>query len=139
MSTTTVLNKIALACLMLSSVTLIQCEKDEVTTEPATITPSEQTQGKGGILQGSYNLRGTFTASETGIQINSDYEGTTAPGPVWYLSNDSRSIVGGVSLGSSNKRGGAHMIKTTVALDYDYLIMWCDPFSVYIGGGRIPK
>ena len=135
----TVLNKIALACSMLLLVILTQCEKEAVTTETPGITPSEQNQGKGGLLQGSYGLTGTFTANETGIQINSDYQGTSAPGPVWYLSNNSRSIVGGVSLGTANKTPGAYMLKTTLALEYDYLIMWCDPFSVYIGGGRIPK
>ena len=137
----TVKNKTALALLSFILMTLtVQCEKPTDSLPPGNqIAPSEQNQGKGGLLQGSYNLQGTFTANETGIQINSDYMGTTAPGPVWYLSNNSRSIVGGVSLGTANKTPGAYMLKTTLALEYDYLIMWCDPFSVYIGGGRIPK
>ena len=141
MSTTTVLNKIALACLMLSSVILIQCEKDVDTIEPGStiIDPSRENEDNRevGVFSGSYNLQGTFSVDGTGIHVNDDYQGTTAPGPVWYLSNSSESIQGGVRIGSANKSSGRHTIGTTQALDYEYLILWCDPFSVFIGNGKL--
>lgn len=92
-----------------------------------------------GILQGSYGVTGTFTVDGTGIHVNGDYKGTSAPGPVWYLSNDAKSIVGGVRLSNSPKGAGAHTIPTDVALDYNYLIMWCQPFSVWIANGKLKK
>ncbi len=134
---------IVLAIALMSWV-MFSCEK-EFNEEPnINITTPDSTGGEldtdsSGTFNGAYNLQGTFTVDETGININSDYQGTSAPGPVWYLSNNERSISGGLELGNSQKSGGAHKINTDKVADYDYLIMWCKPFSVFIGNGKIPK
>ena len=128
--------------LLLLTFAAMSCSKDSVgAQEPAPVEPGSaiSNEGGAGVLTGSYSIGGTFSVDAEGISFNEDYAGTTAPGPVWYLSNSSRSIVGGLSLGSSQKSSGAHRIATTAAAEYDYLIMWCQPFSVYIGGGEIPE
>lgn len=94
--------------------------------------------GTAGRLRGSYGLEGTFTADSQGIHLNDDYKGNTAPGPVWYLSNSANSIVGGVYLADA-VGSGATTLPTTQALDFNYLILWCEPFGVLIGFGQIPK
>lgn len=125
--------------LLLSLSLLVGCEKEPV-------SPIENPVGNNvevvntqevGVFSGSYNLQGTFSVDGTGIHVNDDYQGTTAPGPVWYLSNSNKSIQGGVRIGSANKSSGRHTIATTQALDYEYLILWCDPFSVFIGNGKL--
>ncbi len=110
-----------------------QLEEDLTTT--GTLTPT----GTVGTLSGSYGTGGSFTVTTDGIKFLGDWNGSTAPGPVIFLSNSRTSISNGVNLGPAQKSKGAWDIGTTQALDYEYLIIWCDPFSVYIGGGKIPK
>lgn len=131
--------------LLLLTVTAFACSKpDNSPTEPDPnpITEPGDTMdlaGTAGVLRGSYGLQGTFTADNQGVYINDDYNGNTAPGPVWYLSNSPNSIVGGMFLQDAPTSSGAHTMLTTQALDYDYLVMWCEPFGVLIGFGQIPK
>ena len=126
----------------------VSCSKEE---SAAPLTPDDilmmsddpwadlNLTGPTGTLNGGYGLTGTFRVDGEGIYINNDYQGNTAPGPVWYLSNSSSNIDNGVSLGSAPKTAGAHKLTTQQALDFKYLVLWCDPFSVRIGHGEIPK
>ncbi len=142
---------------MLLSLSLTSCTKDsandEITTvDPCVLNPNIEkcnpiaptgtltpTTGPVGTLSGSYGTGGSFTVTTDGIKFLGDWNGSTAPGPVIFLSNSRTSISNGVNLGPAQKSKGAWDIGTTQALDYEYLIIWCDPFSVYIGGGKIPK
>lgn len=131
--------------LILFAILTIGCSKDDVVTDvtPITITNPDGTvevvtDGMPGILSGAYGLQGEFTTSDSGIQITK-YAGTTAPGPVWYLSNQSRSIAGGIRLGDAQKTAGAHTILTGEVANFTYLILWCEPFSQFIGFGQLGK
>ena len=95
--------------------------------------------GPTGTLNGGYGLTGTFRVDGEGIYINNDYQGNTAPGAFWFLSDSSSNVDNGVELGASPSGAGAHKLTTQQALDYKYLVMWCKPFSVRIGHGEIPK
>lgn len=136
----TIVNK----ALVLLVLVVLSCSKpqDTAPTPPTTGgTDPEMPMslaGRPGVLQGAYGLEGTFTADTQGIYINDDYLGNTAPGPVWFLSNTTGSIVGGVRLAEA-VGSGATTLPTTMALDYNYLVLWCEPFSVPIGFGQIPK
>ncbi len=112
-----------------ASGTIVDCDDENSVTPMAEI----------GVFTGAYNLQGTFIVDGSGITINNDYQGTTAPGPVWYLSNNQKGVSGGVRLENARKGAGGYKIETNVALDYKYLVMWCQPFSVYIGHGIIKK
>ncbi len=120
----------------------ISCEKEENAILPGgtdNVTEPVGQMAEIGVFTGAYNLQGTFIVDGSGITINNDYQGTTAPGPVWYLSNNEKGVSGGVRLENARKGAGGYKIETNVALDYKYLVMWCQPFSVYIGHGIIKK
>lgn len=131
--------------LILFAILLSACSRpdDSVSSQepnpPSSMEEPMDLQGTPGVLQGGYGLKGTFRLADGKIIINNDYEGNTAPGPVWYLSNSPSSIIGGIYLAVAPKTAGAHELETTQAANYNYLVLWCDPFAVPIGFGQIPK
>ena len=92
-----------------------------------------------GSLVGSYNSQGTFTADANGIHFQSDFRLGTAPGPGFYLSNSTVVNSSSISIGLPPAQSGATTLETTAALDYQYLILWCIPFSTRIAHGEIPR
>lgn len=134
-------------CLIVGS--FIGCTKEESNT-PVTVGPPARMEAidapvddipndvSTSTLSGGYSAAGTFSVDENGIVFYSDFNLGTAPGPVWYLSNSSSSVVGGVRLGEPGHSSGAHRIYTKEARNYAYLVLWCEPFSVRIASGTIP-
>jgi hypothetical protein len=94
----------------------------------------------------SYNLKGSFTLSEIEnsnnllLSLENDYEASTSlPGLYVYLTNNPNSIANALSLGPVTVFSGAHSytILNTGINDYSYLLYWCEPFGVKVGGGSI--
>ncbi|PQJ69642.1 hypothetical protein [Polaribacter butkevichii] len=93
----------------------------------------------------SYNLQGSFTVSEIEntdnilIDIQSDYEATTAlPGLYVYLTNNPNSINGALEIGKVTVFKGEHSytINNQGINNYKYLLYWCKPFGVKVGDGK---
>ncbi len=107
-------------------------------TEPA---PRERTT----VLRGSggYNIQGDVTLKLENNVLSLVVENARkeGPGPYYYLSNQLTNVNGGVKLGEAVN--GNITINITdkfpnVNLDtYDYVIVWCEPFSVRLGYGEL--
>jgi hypothetical protein len=107
-------------------------------TEPA---PRERTT----VLRGSggYNIQGDVTLQLENNVLSLVVENARkeGPGPYYYLSNQLTNVNGGVKLGEAVN--GNITINITdkfpnVNLDtYDYVIVWCEPFSVRLGYGEL--
>lgn len=124
--------------------TIIVEDVNEITVTPTetVVVPTERT----GVIMttSSYTLSGTFTMSEIEdtdnllLSINSDYQASTnLPGLYLYLTNNPSSINQALSLGPVNVFSGAHSyeIENVGINDYEYLLYWCEPFSVKVGEG----
>ncbi len=128
---------------MLLSLFLTSCKPEDevliVVETPVVVEPDAR-----GVLSGGYGTGGTFTVTPDGIKFRGDWNGNSAPGPVIYLSNTARpscdfdAPANSLYVGPAQKSKGAWDIGTTRALEFKYVIIWCEPFCTYIGGGRIP-
>lgn len=101
---------------------------------------------RSGSLEGrGYNISGSFTLRQEEDQLILSFENASidpnAPGPYFYLSNQERSVTGGVNLGKSVD--GTFTINVsdvspeTTINSYDYVIVWCEPFNVTLGLGSL--
>lgn len=101
---------------------------------------------RSGSLEGrGYNISGSFTLQVEDDQLILSFENASidpnAPGPYYYLSNQERSVTGGVNLGKSEN--GTFSINVTEVSpettinSYDYVIVWCEPFNVTLGLGSL--
>lgn len=101
---------------------------------------------RSGSLEGrGYNISGSFTLTQEEDQLILSFENASidpnAPGPYYYLSNQERSVTGGVNLGKS--ADGTFTINVsdvspeTTINSYDYVIVWCEPFNVTLGLGSL--
>ncbi len=106
------------------------------------------TTSRSGSLEGTgYNISGSFTLQLDGDELILSFENASidpnAPGPYFYLSNQERSVTGGVNLGKS--QDGTFSINVsdvsseTTINSYDYVIVWCEPFNVTLGLGSLSK
>lgn len=101
---------------------------------------------RSGSLEGrGYRISGNFSLAQDGDQLILSFENASidpnAPGPYYYLSNQERSVTGGVNLGKSED-GTFSINVTEVSPDtridsYDYVIVWCEPFNVTLGLGSL--
>ncbi|WP_373519894.1 Ig-like domain-containing protein [Pricia sp.] len=94
----------------------------------------------------SYRLLGGFTiqpfsSGALELSLAENYEASTSlPGLYVYLTNNPNSINGALEIGEVTVFTGAHSytLPENVAItDYSYLLYWCKPFSVKVGGGTI--
>ncbi|MFL1010660.1 Ig-like domain-containing protein [Flavisericum labens] len=94
----------------------------------------------------SYELSGSFMLTEIEntnnllLSISEDYTASTSlPGLYLYLTNNPSSVANALSLGPVEVFSGAHnyTIENVGINDYSYLLYWCEPFSVKVGGGDI--
>ncbi|KJD31269.1 hypothetical protein PK35_15660 [Tamlana nanhaiensis] len=94
----------------------------------------------------SYELSGTFTLSTIEntnnllLSIDANYKASTSlPGLYVYLTNNPNSVANALSLGAVQVFSGAHnyVIENVGINDYSYLLYWCEPFSVKVGGADI--
>lgn len=115
------------------------------TTEVTSYLENETTVRNGSLRGTGYNISGNFTLSLEGDQLLLNFENASidpnAPGPYFYLSNQERSVTGGVNLGES--QDGTFSINVseispeTSINSYDYVIVWCEPFNVTLGLGSL--
>lgn len=101
---------------------------------------------RSGSLEGrGYRISGSFKLQVEEDQLILSFENASidpnAPGPYFYLSNQERSVTGGVNLGKSED--GTFSINVTEVSpettinSYDYVIVWCEPFNVTLGLGEL--
>ncbi len=94
--------------------------------------------------RGGYDISGTFrlTQNESGLILTLENPGIdpSAPGPYYYLSNRDNQVAGGINLGKADPTIASINITadfpTTSINDFDYLVVWCEPFSVTLGSGE---
>ena len=97
-----------------------------------------------GELSGStYDLRGDFELTQDGddliVKLLSNYSHDGgAPGPYLYLSNNRNEVSQAKELGDV-KQTASHTfrVENVGLFDYQYLVVWCKPFEVLIGNGKI--
>ena len=92
----------------------------------------------------NYILEGTFELREDGDELvlvfEDDYRASESlPGLYVYLTNNPNSTVDAFEIGKAPKEGGAHEFRFSgVEInDFDYLLYFCKPFGVKVGGGDI--
>lgn len=101
---------------------------------------------RSGSLEGrGYRISGSFKLQVEDDQLILSFENASidpnAPGPYFYLSNQERSVTGGINLGKSED--GTFSINVTEVSpettinSYDYVIVWCEPFNVTLGLGEL--
>ncbi|MCT4630730.1 Ig-like domain-containing protein [Winogradskyella sp.] len=98
------------------------------------------------VTTSSYALSGSFTLTEIEntenllLSFSDDYNASTSlPGLYLYLTNNPNSIANAQSLGPVSVFNGSHTytIDNTGINDFSYLLYWCEPFGVKVGGGTI--
>lgn len=128
------------------SVTITAIGNGQTSSVDVTAFSQQTTVTRGGSLEGTgYNISGDFTLQQEEDQLILYFENTSidpnAPGPYFYLSNQERSVAGGVNLGAS--QDGTFSINVsavspeTTINSYDYVIVWCEPFNVTLGLGSL--
>ncbi len=96
-----------------------------------------------GSFTGAYDIQGDFEVSQEGegiiIKILSNYaHDGGAPGPYLYLTNNINSIAGAKEIGNVTALGShTFNVAETSLFDYQYLLVWCKPFNIRIGYGKI--
>lgn len=94
----------------------------------------------------SYSLTGSFTLAEVEnsnnllLSLSDNYQASTSlPGLYVYLTNNPNSIANARSLGPVSVFNGAHnyTIQDEGINNFSYLLYWCEPFGVKVGGGTI--
>lgn len=94
----------------------------------------------------SYALSGSFTLTEIEnsndllLSFDTNYNASTSlPGLYVYLTNNPNSTANAQSLGPVSVFSGSHTytINDTGINDFSYLLYWCEPFGVKVGGGTI--
>lgn len=101
--------------------------------------------GRTGMLMGTgYDIEGDFVLSEADngdlILTIENYK-PDGPGPYLYLANQTSNVANGLNLGAASSAGNLTInvsaIDAQVGVNtYDYVIVWCEPFSVRLGYGE---
>ncbi len=96
----------------------------------------------------SYLLKGDFTLEEITneniirLSLSQDYAASTSlPGLYIYLTNNPNSISDALEIGPVTTFSGVHMydipLDEATLNQYNYVLYWCRPFSIKVGGGDI--
>ncbi|MEP0265449.1 hypothetical protein [Dokdonia sp.] len=126
---------------VISNNTLAVVESSEEEEEPIAIV-------KSGIIEttSSYTLEGAFVFEEilesnsTRLSFNDSYQASSnLPGLYLYLTNNPNSIANAYNAGPVAVFDGAHSYEfdDVQINDFQYLLYWCEPFSVKVGEGTI--
>ncbi len=115
----------------------------QITDETVSLNP----EISGSITSsGSYRLTGDFSLRQSSqgsleLLLADNYEASSSlPGLYVYLTNNPNSINGAIEIGRVIVFNGAHSYDLPAGVsqtDYNYLLYWCKPFSVKVGGGTI--
>ena len=101
---------------------------------------------RSGSLEGTgYNITGNFTLTVEEDELMLNFMDASidpnAPGPYFYLSNQNRSVTGGVNLGKAEDGtfsiNVTEISSTTDINSYDFVVVWCEPFNVTLGVGSL--
>ncbi|MEL7149052.1 MAG: Ig-like domain-containing protein, partial [Bacteroidota bacterium] len=123
--------------------TQITASVGEVTASLSVDVSAKQISQRTGTLRGTgYDISGSFRLFEDGngdliLEFEDALIDNNAPGPYYYLSNQDRSISGGVNLGKT--RNGSFQINISdidseVAINsFENVLVWCEPFNVRLG------
>lgn len=112
----------------------------EITIEAA----NNNAERSGSLMGTGYSIEGDFTLSENEdgdlILTITNYS-PDGPGPYFYLTNQSSNVANGLSLGDARTSGDITInvsdIDSSVELNtYNFLMIWCEPFSVRLGFGE---
>ena len=140
-------------------------EPDEMTDEPSggeteepdgnvdegtedSVEPVEISRSGVIATTSSYALTGDFTmtSNQNGlleIALGENYRASTSlPGLYVYLTNNPNSINGAFEVGKVTVFEGEHSYTLPADIsitDHSYLMYWCKPFSVKVGGGDITE
>ena len=106
---------------------------------------AKQISERTGSLRGTgYNITGSFRLFENDngdliLEFENASIDRNAPGPYFYLSNQDRSISGGVNLGKTSN-GDFQINVSAIAPDvainsFENVLVWCEPFNVRLGIG----
>lgn len=141
------INQNGLATALTEGVTNISASGNgRISTVSVTVVSGVTSVVRSGSLQGTgYNISGNFSLVQEGDELLLNFENASidpnAPGPYFYLSNQERSVTGGLNLGKS--QDGTFSINvtdvssTTTINTYDYVVVWCEPFNVTLGVGSL--
>ena len=122
---------------------------EDVATITVIMSSGQQTIiTKSGIVASTsgYDLSGNFTLSEIEnsnnllLSLDSNYNASSnLPGLYVYLTNNPNSVANAYEIGPVTVFQGAHTytINNIGINDYSYLLYWCKPFGVKVGGGDI--
>jgi uncharacterized protein YjdB len=114
----------------------IEVEVPEQTTDERVA----QLEGVGG-----YDISGTGVLKLVEEKVVFDFTNVKVegPGPYFYLSNSKANVNGGVKLGIAKAGASSFNIsalKQGSALgDYEYVVVWCEPFGVTLGFGLLSE
>lgn len=93
--------------------------------------------------RGGYNISGQIRIYEENGDLFLEITNPkiSGPGPFYYLSNQTNSVSGGVQVDENKAVTTSDVVtyelpKTVNLNTYDYLIVWCMPFSVTLGYGE---
>lgn len=128
-----------------SQIGLIEDQDSIDVTQEEVVANSETDTKQGTIITTSgYRLEGSFEIASNGddlvLNVASDYVASSSlPGLYVYLTNNPSSINGAFEIGPVEVFNGAHSysIQDVGINDFSYLLYWCKPFTVKVGGGDI--
>jgi hypothetical protein len=92
------------------------------------------------MLTGDFTLQSIENTNNLRLSLANNYKASTSlPGLYVYLTNNPNSIANARSLGPVTVFEGAHSytIENVGINEYSYLLYWCEPFGVKVGGGNI--
>ena len=121
-----------------TTITVSAIENGETLTD-TTLLNVVGLPGNKATLTGAYGLSGEVTLTSSALNFADNFTVSTAPGGYFYLSNNPNSISAAIKVGDKiTSRTGAWSIPLSgISIgDYRYIIFWCDPFNVYLGGGE---
>ncbi len=123
-----------------ASMELRVIEIDDSSGNNLTTQRSGTLAGRGGYdISGEFTLTSNPDGSLVLTLMNTSID-PSAPGPYYYLSNQERNVTGGLNLGKADNSittiNVTDDFPAAKLTDYDFLIVWCDPFNVTLGSGQ---
>ena len=121
-------------------------DQDSIDVKQEEVSTNSETNTKQGaiITTSGYRLEGSFEITSNGddlvLDVADDYVASSSlPGLYVYLTNNPSSINGAFEIGPVEVFNGAHTyrIQDVGINDFSYLLYWCKPFTVKVGGGDI--
>ena len=117
----------------------VVADQQEMQEEETSTTRSGTLSGRGG-----YDISGEFQLSVNSaggiiLTLSNPSIDPSAPGPYYYLSNQANAVSGGINLGKADNNVLSIDITSqfpgTTIDQFDFLVVWCEPFSVTLGAG----